>query len=163
LIPLIIEVLTAAHEVAGCVTGDPAIDEYLHGLALAEHVRGLAAVHVATSASLGVVGFFTLSPLSLRVDENLERALATGGVSYRQLGGYLLGRLGVDARHQRTGLGAELASEAIGIARAQQSTTGGVFLAVDPKSEKLAAWYRRLGFAPLEPNQRRLRMVFPLR
>jgi predicted N-acetyltransferase YhbS len=118
---------------------------------------------VATSAAHGVVGFFTLSPLSLRVDENLERALATTGRPYRQLGGYLLGRMGVDTRHQRTGLGAELAAEAIGIARAQQTTTGGVFLAVDPKTTELAAWYRRLGFVPLEPNQRRLRMVFPLR
>jgi len=163
LIRLIIEHLTAAHEVAVCVTGDPAIDEYLHRLALAEQARGLAAVHVAISEALGVVGFFTLSPLGLRVDENLERVLATTGLPYRQLGGYLLGRLGVDKDHQGKGVGAALVSEAVGIARAQQTTAGGVFLAVDPKTTELAAWYRRLGFAPLEPNQRRLRMVFPLR
>ncbi len=163
MIRLSIEVLTAGHDVAGCVTGDLAIDEYLHRLALVEQLRGLAAVHVATSEALGVVGFFTLSPLGLRVDENLERALATTGLPYRQLGGYLLGRMGVDQGHQGKGVGAALASEAIELARAQQMTTGGVFLAVDPKTEKLAAWYRRLGFAPLEPNRRRLRMVFPLR
>lgn len=163
MIRLAIEVLTAAHEVAVCITGDPAIDEYLHRLALAEQVRGLAAVHVASSEALGVVGFFTLSPLNLRVDENLERALATTGLPYRQLGGYLLGRLGVDRDQQGKGVGAALAAEAIGIARAQQTTTGGVFLAVDPKTTELASWYRRLGFAPLEPKQRRLRMIFPLR
>lgn len=163
MIRLVVEVLTAAHEVAACVTRDPDIDEYLHRQALVEQLRGLAAVHVATSEPLGVVGFFTLSPLSLRVDANLERALASTGIPYRQLGGYLLGRLGVDKVHQGKGVGAALAAEAIGIARAQQTTTGGVFLAVDPKTEKLAAWYRRLGFAPLEPNRRRLRMIFPLR
>jgi GNAT superfamily N-acetyltransferase len=160
---LAIEILTAAHDVAVCVTGDAAIDEYLHRLALAEQVRGLAAVHVATSEALRVVGFFTLSPLSLRVDENLERVLASTGFPYRQLGGYLLGRMGVGQDYQGKGVGAALAVEAIGMAREQQTTTGGVFLAVDPNTEKLAASYRRLGFAPLEPNRRRLRMILPLR
>ena len=96
-----------------------------------------------------IVGFFTLSPLSIRIDPRVLAALGLGSVPYPAVGGYLLGRLGVDRRYQRRRIGHALV--AIGIARARhgRKDTGGVFIAVDAKNDPLVRWYERLGFSRL--------------
>lgn len=160
--PLRLEPLTATHSVAVFASGDDEIDAYLHSRALVEQAQGLAAVYVAIDHEEAVVGFFTLSPVSLRVDANLEQLLASRNTPYPQLGGYLLGRMGVDRRSQRQGLGGALIAMALDIARTQRVKTGGVFLAVDPKSQELCRWYETFGFAVIDPQRKRLRMILAL-
>jgi ribosomal protein S18 acetylase RimI-like enzyme len=69
-----------------------------------------------------------------------------------------LGRLGVAARLQGQALGTDLIAAAIKIARVVRTDVGGAFLAVDPKNDKLLAWYERLdfGFRRLDPGKRRI-------
>ncbi len=79
-------------------------------------------------------------------------------VSYRSIGGYLLGRFGVAKRYQGNGCGAALVAAAIKTARRAQENTGGVFLAVDAKNDALVGWYTRLeiGFVQLERSRSKL-------
>lgn len=121
---------------------------------------GLSSVTVAVEpkANDAVVGFFTLSPLSIRVDPRVLMAIGLGPVPYPSVGGYLLGRLGVDRRYQGRGIGQALEAVAIAQAREGRMDTGGVFIAVDAKTGRLAKWYERLGFARLSAAKARLVM-----
>lgn len=159
--PLRLERLTATHAVAVFASGNDEIDGYLHGRALAEQAQGLATVYVAIDHDDAVVGFFTLSPVSLRIDANLAQLFAARNAPYPQIGGYLLGRMGVDRRSQKQGVGGALIAMALEIARSQRANIGGV-LAVDPKTPALCDWYERFGFAAIDPQRTRLRMIMAL-
>jgi GNAT superfamily N-acetyltransferase len=154
-----VERLALGHRLESCNTGDPEIDHYLHRSARIELGQGLAAVHLAVDSRNAVVGFFTLSPLSLRADIRLRDLLGRQGIPYPQLGGFLLGRMGVDRARQGKGIGGELIELAAQIAAAQITHVGGAFLAVDPKSDALVSYYERFGFLRIDPTGVRRRML----
>lgn len=157
-----LEPLTAAHDVGDFSCGDDenarVIAEYLKTQALAEHTAGLNSVTVMVDVETGAVaGFFTLSPLSIPISPAVLAALGLAGAPYRSVGGYLLGRLGVDAALQGLGIGAALATRALAQARqGREDGLGGAFVAVDAKDERLVAWYTALGFQRLDPAKRRV-------
>lgn len=159
--------LTSSHDVEGFTCGDHPgsveIDEFLKRSALTEQAAGLSQVWIATdphaaSSDELVEAYFTLSPLSIPLTPAVLAALSLGSVPYRAVGGYLLGRLGVATRLQGQGMGADLVAASIKIARNVRADVGGSFLAVDPKNDKLLAWYERLdfGFRRLDPGKRRI-------
>jgi len=158
---------TSRHDVRGFTSGNhpgsPEIDEYLKTVALAEQAAGLSQVWIALdseapSADKHVAAYFTLSPLSIPLTPAVLDMLGLGSVPCRAVGGYLLGRLGVAARLQGQDLGPVLIAAAIKIARKVRTDVGGVFLAVDPKNDKLLTWYQRLdfGFQRLDAAKRRI-------
>lgn len=157
-----LEPLTAAHDVGGFSCGDDenarAITAYLQTQALAEHTAGLNSVTVTVDVQTdAVAGFFTLSPLSIRISPAVLGALGLAGAPYPNVGGYLLGRLGVAAALQGLGVGAALVTRAIAQARqGRDEGLGGAFVAVDAKDERLVAWYTALGFQRLDPSKRRV-------
>lgn len=157
-VPLRLERLAAHHPVTAFACGDAAIDDYLHHHALPEQAAGLSRVTVALDphAEDAVVGYYTLSPLGIRLDGALLRTIGLEAVPYPMVGGYLLGRLGVARDWAGRGIGAALVAVALDAAAQASVETGGVFLAVDPKDERLVAWYARLGFARLDPKRRRM-------
>lgn len=65
-----------------------------------------------------------------------------------------MGRLAVDARHQRRGLGQFLLMDAFG--RALRSEIATYAFVVDAKDETAAAFYAAHAFRPLSPDGRRL-------
>ncbi len=76
---------------------------------------------------------------------------------YLAVPGYLLGRLGVALKWQGKGFGEAIVAAAFG--RAQHLATnaaGGMFLVVDPKTERLAQWYEKLGFTRINPRKLRV-------
>lgn len=147
----------------GATENARAIAEYLKTQALAEHAAGLNSVTVMVDATAErVVGFFTLSPLSIPISPAVLGALGLEGAPYRSVGGYLLGRLGVDATLQGRGVGAALVTRALAQAQlGREGGLGGAFLAVDAKDDRLVGWYETLGFRRLDPARRRV--VRPLR
>lgn len=162
-----LERLTDAHPVraftSGSHPGSGDIDAFLHALALEEQRLGWSRVTVAidtaaTAPSEVIVGFFSLSPLSIRIDPTILQAMGLAAAAYPVVGGYLLGRMGVAASRQGQGYGRLLLERAIDAARTASQASGGVFLAVDAKNEKLVQWYLRLdfGFKQLRPGQHRL-------
>jgi predicted N-acetyltransferase YhbS len=160
--PFRLEPLSPRHDVSGFTCGDSpearAIDTFLREHARAEHEAGLSSVTVAVDAATDeVVGFFTLSPLSIPVSPQVLTALGLDAIQYRAVGGFLLGRLGVAVARQGVGLGAALVVKAVEQAtNARREGVGGAFVAVDPKDERLAAWYASLGFTRLDPDRRRV-------
>lgn len=168
--PFRLETLTADHPVrsfrCGTRPGAEDIERFLQERALAEQASGLSSVMLAidpvAQENERIVGFFTLSPLSVALSPAVLTAMGLADAPYRTAGGYLLGRLGVSGERQGQGLGAVLVAAAIRVARRAKRETGGVFLAVDPKNDALLAWYEQLqfGFRRLDPARRRL--VLPL-
>ena len=159
--------LASNHDVRGFACGNhpgsAEIDEYLKGSALAEQTAGLSQVWIATDIQAAnpdelIAAYFTLSPLSIPLTPAVLATLGLGSAPYRAVGGYLLGRLGVAARLQGQGLGPVLIAAAIKIARQARTEVGGAFLAVDPKNDKLLAWYEGLDFGirRLDPGKRRV-------
>ncbi len=153
--------LEPAHQVQAFESGDPEIDEFLQRRAAGEQGLGLSQVYVTAGDAQQVLGYFTLSPIAVRVDASLLERLAVGGVPYPQIGGFLLGRLGVDRSIQRRGIGEALVMRAAQIAKAEAAVVGGAFLAVDPKTDALVKWYLKQDFRSLGGKTRR--MVLPLR
>ena len=161
-----LEPLSATHQVALCKTGEPLIDQYLHQDALAEQERRIAAVYVAVQAEERAVGgFFSISPLGVRLSDPLMRHHPLLKTPYPVIGGFLLGRLGVHRPLQGAGLGGALVVLAIEKARDASDKVGGMFLAVDPKTPRLGDWYEKLSFVRLDPAPGKgssRRMVLPL-
>lgn len=153
--------LAPTHKVGAFVCGNADIDHFLHDLATAEQSLGLSQVYVIADTASEVVAYFTLSPLTIRVEPTLLERLHIGAAPYPAIGGFLLGRLGVATRLQRQGIGEALVMRAAQIAKREARIVGGMFLAVDPKDERLATWYAKQDFAMLGPRTRR--MVLPLR
>jgi predicted N-acetyltransferase YhbS len=126
--------------------------------AVTEQAMGLSSVTVAIDVMKDgkVVGYFSLSPLSIRLD---PRVLATLGlpadrIPYPSVGGFLLGRLGVEKSYQGQGIGEALVAIAVDRCRKQRESTGGVFLAVDAKTDGLISYYAKLGFGRLGESKR---------
>jgi ribosomal protein S18 acetylase RimI-like enzyme len=135
------------------------MDRFLHADAWTEQSLGLSTVTVAVDpATTEIVGFYALSPHTVRIDPRVLQALGMPQLQYRQIGGYLLGRLGVSVAHQGLGYGELLVERAISAARTARQTTAGVYLAVDPKNDRLLEWYLGLGFGfvRLDPRHRRI-------
>jgi GNAT superfamily N-acetyltransferase len=150
------ERLASYHAVETFDCGDAAIDKFLHDDALAEQQAGLSSVTVALDTADGtVVGYYTLSPVSIRLDEGVLRTLGLAAATYPMAGGYLFGRLGVTKSYAGQGIGSALVAIALDDAADATQHTGGVFLAVDPKDDGLVQWYEKLGFARLDPKRRR--------
>ena len=152
--------LAPTHDVGAFACGNADIDDYLHHRAQTEQALSLCQVYVMVDAHLKVWAYGTLSPISVRIEGELLKAVGLTQAPYKAIGGYLLGRLGVDKTLQKGGVGKAIVARLAKIAAQQRQVTGGVFLAVDPKEEWLVAWYETLGFNRLDPRFRRL--VLPL-
>lgn len=167
--PFRLEALDLRHDVAHFKCGRPSIDAFIRGPALTEQSLGLSSVTVAvegTAATNGppgsvpVVGFFSLSPALIPVEPVLLKALGLPAVPYARVGGYLLGRLGVDKALQGKRIGRALVAAAVDYARAGRAGTGGVFLALDAEDPGLVSYYENLGFTRLHTGT--LKMVMRL-
>lgn len=149
----------------GTRPGAADIDQYLREHALIEQAAHLAAVWVVENLSAGtpadqLVGFFTLSPVSVRLSTALLASINLSA-PYQSLGGWLLGRMGLAVGYQGRNYGPPLVAEAIRMAPTLRDTGAGPLLVVDPKNDALMRWYLGLDFgftrlAPADPRLRRL-------
>lgn len=153
----------------GSRPGAEDIDRYLRESALTEQSAHLAAVWIiedmaAPTREEQIVGFFTLSPVSVRFSPQLLEAVQVDA-PHAAIGGWLFGRMGLAERHQGKAIGAHLVAAAIHAARALRDDSAGAILAVHPKNAALMDWYLKLDFgfqrlAPTDP--RSLRLVLKL-
>ena len=142
----------------GTRPGSKEIDKYLQVNALNEQAAHLAAIWIventaATSRADRLVGFFSLSPVSIRLSAPIMEALNIIA-PYQMIGGWLLGRMGIAQQYQGHRRGRLLVASAIKIAKELRDATAGVFLAIDPANDSLTQWYLDLdfGFQRLAPN-----------
>jgi hypothetical protein len=152
--------LSSVHRTDDFFCGDQEIDAFLKMRATQEQHVGLSQVYVTTDSEHRVRGYFTISPLTVRIEPKLIETLELGDVPYPVVGGFLLGRLGVCMVLQGQGIGELLVMRAAQIAQREAAIVGGAFIAVDPKTEKLGRWYAKQEFIPLGKGSRR--MILPL-
>jgi GNAT superfamily N-acetyltransferase len=149
-----IEALSEHHDRAAFSCGVEALDSYLHRQANQDLARKTAAAFVLTAtASPAVLGFYTLSSLSL-LGVQLPEKLAKKLPSRSPLGVTLLGRMAVSTQLQGTGLGEFLLLNALERAWQASQHIASWAVVVDAKQD-VRDFYLRYGFIslPSQPNR----------
>lgn len=141
--------ISESNEVADFDSGEPTLDAYLRGRALANHVEGASRCFV-TCRDGRVVGFYALASASL------EHAGAPGRVRRNMpdpVPAILLSRLAIDRNEQGKGLGAHLLRDAIIRTVGAAEIIGVRVLLVHALHERARAFYAHFGFesSPTDP------------
>jgi GNAT superfamily N-acetyltransferase len=145
--PVVFEPLGPRHDRASFESGEPALDDYLRRQATQDIRRDTARVFVALVPTQDLlVGDYSLSAASF-LREDLPQRLAKRLPRY-PVPAAILGRLAVDRRWQRRGLGALMIADAIKrLVRASQALAIHALI-VDAKNDAAKAFYQRMGFHP---------------
>jgi GNAT superfamily N-acetyltransferase len=148
--------LENGHDLAAFDCGVPALNDYLHKYAWANHQAQAARTYMAARENR-VVGYYTLAAGSVLRDDTPPR-VAKG------LGNYpvpiiLLARLAVDRTEQGKGLGAALLKDAILRAAQAAGIVGCRALLVHAKDQTAQAFYRRFGFEPTPVHELHLYLL----
>ena len=138
-----IELLSATHARSSFDCGEEALNEFLRRFAGQQQRRGLGKTYVAVDVrSAEVAGFVTLS-----VGQVAARVMPPQLKLPRYPVPVLrMGRLGVDKRSQGLGIGQDLLAFALRLAVEFSEKVGLYAVVVDAKDERVAAFYRKLGF-----------------
>jgi len=152
--PFRFEPLSAAHDRTLFRCGEEALDRYFQTRATQDIRRHVANCFVAIEAATGAIAaYYTLSAASIPVvdlpPEETKRL-----PRYPTLPAVRIGRLAVDQRFQRRGLGAALLLNAAH--RSLQAHVAAFTLLVDAKNDSAVAFYRRHGFRCLPSQPRTL-------
>lgn len=142
------ELLLPQHAVVDFRSSEPTLDEWLKRKAFKNQTIGASRIFVVCeSGGNQVVGFY---------------ALATGSVQRQSVSGALrrnmpdplpvlvLGRLAVDERYHRRGIGARLLKDAVLRSQLVAEQVGTKALLVHALSEEAKAFYLHWGFTPSE-------------
>ena len=153
-----LEPLSAKHDRAAFSCGNEALDRYLKEQAGQDLRRRVARVFVAVGDQpTEIAGYYSLAATSI-ARESLPAADA------RRLPRYpvpaVLGRLAVDQRFQRQGLGELLVADALTRVLHASEAMAVYAVIVDAKSTELVSFYQRLGFRAFPDTP--LRLFLPL-
>ena len=136
-------------------SGQPLLDRYFSEQVTQDAKRRLSKCFVAVSSSGEVVGYYTLSAMSIAltdIEENLQKKLPR----YPLLPAALLGRLAVSKQFQGKGLGGALVIDAA--MRLDKAPTAVFALLVDAIDQTAVRFYQRIGFTPFESAPQKLYM-----
>ena len=157
---LVFEPLTKRHQRDAFTCGVPELDEYLKKRARQDVSRRVAAAFVlADEETANIVGYYTLSSLSIRLDE-LPDEIRAKLPKYPDVPAALLGRLAVDLCYRGQGHGEILLFNALKRALTQSQNVASHSVVVDAKDEDAENFYERYGFIrfPSSPG----RMFIPM-
>lgn len=149
-----IEPLGKHHDRARFSCGQPDLDQWFRLRASQDEKRNVARVFVAVAPDLGVIGFYSLSSLSLSL-ENLPEEVAHKLPRYNAIPAALIGRLARDQRVRGQGVGELLLADAIQRILGAGRSIAVFTIVVDAKDESAARFYRAFGFRefPLQPRR----------
>lgn len=152
--PFTIEALGDRHDRTRFSCGASALDRYLRAQASQDARRRVAACFVLLPRqSAEVIGFYTLSAMSIALAA-LPPEIARRLPRYPGVPATLLGRLAVDRRFHRRGLGRLLMLDAF--ARCLRAEIATFAVVVDAKDDAAVRFYAQLGLRPLTGDGRRL-------
>jgi ribosomal protein S18 acetylase RimI-like enzyme len=136
----------AAHDRSAFSSGAPSLDRYLREQASQDVKRLMASCFVAIdTATIGLAGYYTLAAASVPATE-LPPEIVKRLPRYPVLPAARIGRLAIDLRFQRRGLGSALLADAM--LRVLKSDTKAFALIVDALDDNAVAFYRLHGFRP---------------
>jgi GNAT superfamily N-acetyltransferase len=142
--------LTSAHRKKDFCCGKEMLDNYIHKQASQDVKRKLSACFVLIDGSSNIIkGYYTLSnnsvPLSL-IPENVKKRLPK---SYKSIPSTLLGRLAVNKKNQRQGIGKILLIDALKRSYLISKSMGSFAVIVDPLDSDAERFYTKYGFITL--------------
>ena len=151
--------LSTPHKRDDFSCGKKPLDSYFKIQVSQDIKRKLAACFVLEGDDHFVKGFYTLSndivPLAI-VPEEIRKKMPT---SYTNLPTTLLGRLAVDTRFRRQGLGELLLIDALQRCYDLSEQIGSMAVIVDPLDDEAVSFYKQYGFIALESG----RMFLPMK
>jgi len=149
-----IEPLGKHHDRTTFQCGQPALDDWFRHRASQDEKRNVARVFVAVTPDLGVIGFYSLSSLSLSL-EALPEEVAHRLPRYDAIPAALIGRLARDERVRGRGVGELLLADAIQRILGAGRSVAVFAIVVDAKDDRAAEFYRAFGFRvfPLQPKR----------
>ncbi len=148
-----IELLKKYHKKSGFDCGNAVLNNYLRRFASQDFKRNLSVCYVLTTENNEVIGYYTLSALSLPYEslpEKLRRKLPAG---YRDFPVTLLGRLAVDKKYHGKGFGAMLLMDALKISYIQSQKIASLAVVVDPIDRQAVEFYGKYGFIQLDSGK----------
>lgn len=153
-----IEKLSRQHDISVFHCGKSSLDDWLKRFALINQQNDSARTYVFLRPAVRVVGYYSLSAGSVRVEEAPARIAK--GLARHPVGVILLARLAVDLREQGTGLGKILLYDALGRSLAASDSIGARAVLVHARHDGAAAFYRKFDFteSPTDPRQLMLLM-----
>ena len=154
LLDLVIEPLGKHHDRARFSCGQPDLDNWFRLRASQDEKRNVARVFVAVTPDLGIVGFYSLSSLSLAL-ESLPEEVAHKLPRYDAIPAALIGRLARDERVRGQGVGELLVADAIQRILGAGRSIAVFAIVVDAKDERAVEFYKAFGFRvfPLQPRR----------
>lgn len=140
--------LIREHQVEAFTCGEPELDDWLQGHALAAQASDSARVFVATLEDrVTVVGFYAITAAQVLPAAATARTMQ-GQPRNRPVPVILLARFGVDERYQGQGLGRSLLQDAMVRSAAASEIIGARAILVHAKNERARDFYLRFGFEP---------------
>ena len=146
--------LEARHQLDGFDSGNEVLDSWLKRHALAAQQMDTARTFVLVNPDGAVVGYFSLT-MGAVLRQDAPAKLVRGLPSY-PVAMVLLARLVVDRRHQGSGRGGLLLTEALRKAVAAGEAAAARLVVVDAIDDDAVRFYARHGFSSLPENPRRL-------
>jgi GNAT superfamily N-acetyltransferase len=139
-----IEPLSDRHDRQSFASGVAPLDAYLPQQAGQDTRRRVAACFVLTGDDARIpIGYYTLAATGIALAA-LPEPLAKRLPRYPVVAATLMGRLAVDARHQRQGHGEFMLLDAF--SRALRNAIASHAFVVDAKDDRAARFYQRCGF-----------------
>jgi GNAT superfamily N-acetyltransferase len=155
--PWLVEPLGRQHDRAAFACGNEVLDRYLKGIASQDARRLVAApfVLVATTAPKTILGYYTLSAFGIDLG-NLPTEVSRKLPAYPIVPATLLGRLAVDQRYRKQGIGEFLLMDALHRAYVQSAQIAAVAVVVDAADASAVRFYRHFNFIALPDRPDRL-------
>lgn len=145
--------LTAGDKFVTFDCGEPALNEWLRSRAVKNETTGASRTFVTIEAESGeVAGYYCLSASALALED------APGRVKRNMpspIPVILIGRLAVDSRFKRHGLGVSLLQDAVLKGVEVSRILGARAFVVDALSEDAERFYRKFGFELMPPAAKR--------
>lgn len=144
----------AEHDRTGFTCGEPALDRYFQTQVTQDARRRLSNCFVAVEAATGqLAGFYTLTAASIPLTD-LPPDVTKRLPRYPSVPAARIGRLAIDERFQKRGLGSALLADAA--RRCIQSPPAVFAMVVDAKNDAAIAFYEHHGFVRFVSQQRTL-------
>ena len=156
---MVIEPLGKHHDRARFSSGEPDLDDWFRHRASQDEKRHIARVFVAldteSSAESAVIGFYSLSSLSLSLGD-LPQEIAGKLPRYDAIPAALIGRLARSERVRGQGLGELLLADAIHRILGAGRSIAVFAIVVDAKGPRAVDFYKAFGFRPFPLRPQRL-------
>jgi predicted GNAT family N-acyltransferase len=151
---LYIQPLGASHDRAAFSCGVSPLDKYLQTQASQDMKKSLAAVFVLTPDGKTIVGYYTLSAYSVRLDK-IPEEIAKKLTRMPDVPATLVGRLARSTGFRAQGIGEILLIDALKRSLANSKLVASWTVIVDAKDANAEAFYKKYGFMdiPATPNR----------